>query len=105
MGSSSHDLGAELECILSLLIVTLIALKNNHYYHYLFIFFCIMHSAFNLFVFPNLFFIFYNFILFIYITMHLHFDCQCLPTNSWTYFLDEAVIARALPRMMATEIC
>ena len=41
----------------------------------------------------------------IYITMHLHFDCQCLSTNSWTYFLDEAVIARALPRMMATEIC
>ena len=44
-------------------------------------------------------------ILFIYITMYLHFDCQCLSTNSWTYFLDEAVIARALPRMMATEIC
>ena len=33
--------------------------------------------------------------------MHLHFDCQCLSTNSWTYFIDEAVIARALPRMMA----
>ena len=41
----------------------------------------------------------------IYITMHLHFECQCLSTNSWTYFLDEAVIARALPRMMATKIC
>ena len=41
----------------------------------------------------------------IYITMHLHFECQCLSTNSWTYFLDEAVIARALPRMMAAEIC
>ena len=41
----------------------------------------------------------------IYITMHLHFECQCLSTNSWTYFLDEAVIARELPRMMATEIC
>ena len=40
-----------------------------------------------------------------YITMHLHFEYQCLSTNSWTYFLDEAVIARALPRMMATEIC
>ena len=44
-------------------------------------------------------------ILFIYITMHLHFDCQCLSTNSWKYFLDEAVIARALPQMTATEIC
>ena len=44
-------------------------------------------------------------IIFIYITMHLHVDCQCLSTNYWTYFLDEAVIARALPRMMATEIC
>ena len=41
----------------------------------------------------------------IYIAMHLHFECQCLSTHSWTYFLDEAVIARALPRMMATEIC
>ena len=35
----------------------------------------------------------------IYITMYLHFECQYLSTNTWTYFLDEAVIARALPRM------
>ena len=37
--------------------------------------------------------------------MNLHLECQCLSTNSWAYFLDEAVIARALPRLMATEIC
>ena len=37
--------------------------------------------------------------------MHLHFECQCLSANSWTHPLDEAVIASALPRMMATEIC
>ena len=36
--------------------------------------------------------------------MHLHFECQYLSTNSWAYFLDEAVIANALPQMMATEI-
>ena len=38
--------------------------------------------------------------------MHLHVECQCLSTNSCAcllYFLDEAVIDSALPRMMATE--
>ena len=32
--------------------------------------------------------------------MHLHFECQCLSTKTWAYFLDEAVIARALPRVL-----
>ena len=35
----------------------------------------------------------------------LHFECQCLSANLWTYLLDAAVMASALPRMMATEIC
>ena len=30
-----------------------IALKNNHYYYYYYVLSCIMHSAFNLLVFPN----------------------------------------------------
>ena len=37
--------------------------------------------------------------------MHLHFECQCLSTNSMAYPLDEVAIASALPRTMATEIC
>ena len=38
-------------------------------------------------------------------TMHLHLECHFLSTNSRAYLLDEAVIASALPRMMATGIC
>ena len=36
---------------------------------------------------------------------YLHVECQCLSTNSWACLLDEAVIASALPWMMAIEIC
>ena len=36
---------------------------------------------------------------------YLHFEFQCLSTNSWAYLLYEAVIANALPRVIATEIC
>ena len=36
---------------------------------------------------------------------YLHLEYQCLSTSSGAYLLDEAVIASALPRMMATNIC
>ena len=36
--------------------------------------------------------------------MYLHFECQCLSTNSWAYFCYEAVIASALPHYLYNDL-